>query len=482
MTAVATVELAALEKLGEINAFAQYMTYPTLYQKHLIPDDVLTVLNARWSSERAVIPNVEFHLAKNVYILDEGLVFTADGALISATRVNFSDDEVAQARATLAAALANEQPIQRAGRAILCKKRGASNYGHWLVEMLPKAYWAMRKLNAWDWPVVVHKNNAEMQRVVRQSLAVLGVANEKIIETGHELVHFDELLLVNGLTSHAVFLSPLVMECMEFIAGKAKPGKTDAIYAVRSPARIRDFEDEPAARGLFQRHGYTPVETASLSFLEQVGVFKSARRVVGAMGAALTNIIFCRPGTEVVMFTPASALELFFWHIAEGRKLDYHEVRTEEAGEQIGSLPWNRSVRISPAALDDILGKLIARREMPSLPLIPTSPLSRLSRERACTIPWGLSFQNNRDQVFTIHLNPDGTTGGYRQRNENSWRFNAGAVELLNTNGQLSWRFDDVGISGGKLHLRARCQLAELSGMLAYLDELTPAEAAMFGG
>lgn len=466
-----TIELSLLDKVAEIHTSAQYATYPALYQQHLIPDDVLDVLNHRWGIERNIIPNTEFHLVRNVYIVGEGLVFTSEGALINATRINFSDAEVERARATLTETLTSGQNYSHHSRAIMCKKRGAMNYGHWLVEMLPKAYWAMNKLNAWDWPVVVHQNGLKMQTIMHQSLAVLGIASEKIIETGPEVVHFDELLLVHGLTSHSVFISPLVMECMEFIANKAPPGRADMIYAMRSPAHIRDFEDEPTIRAIFQSHGYASIDTTPLSFLEQVSVFKTAQRVVGAMGAALSNTIFCRPGTELAMFVPASALELFFWHIAQGRKLTYHEVRTEETGPQIGSLPWNKNLRISAEAVENILTRLTVQRRQTMIPLTEQLPPTHPTREYACRAPWHLSFQNKRDFIHTIHLNPDGTIVGYRNYNEHSWRFEDGAIEIINAHGQLSWRFDDIGQHNGRLHLRARGRPSELTGLIAYLDE-----------
>lgn len=472
------VGLDHLEKVGEIATFAQYMTYPTLYQRHLIPDDAMGILNHRWSIERNVIPKAEFHLARNVYIVGEGLVFTSEGALINATRINFSDTDVERARTTLVKALTGGQNLPHYGRAVMCKKRGATNYGHWLVEMLPKAFWAKNTLNAWDWPMVVHKNSLKMQTIVSQSLAVLGVTSDKIIETGPEVVHFDELLLVHGLTSHSIFISPLVMECMEFIASKAPPGKTDMIYAMRSPAHIRDFENEPTTRAIFECHGYAPLDTAPLSFLEQVSAFKTARRVVGAMGAALANSIFCRPSTELVIFTPACALELFFWHIAQGRKLDYHEVRTEEAGPQIGPLPWDKNLRIRGGTIENILSQLTMQRQQTMLPLAEQQSTVHLTREHACTVQWGLSFQNKRDVVHTICLKPDGTTTGYRHHNEHGWRFDGGAIEILNIHGQLSWRFDDIGQRDGKLHLRARGRLPELAGLLACLDELPSITAA----
>ena len=55
-----------------------------------------------------------------------------------------------------------------------------------------------------------------------------------------------------------------------------------------------------------QNRGYDSVDCGKLSVQEQAEIFGSAEVVVGAHGAALTNLVFCRPGTRVVeLFSPA---------------------------------------------------------------------------------------------------------------------------------------------------------------------------------
>jgi hypothetical protein len=45
--------------------------------------------------------------------------------------------------------------------------------------------------------------------------------------------------------------------------------------------------------------GFDSVDPASLAFQEQVRLFSSARRIVFAGGAAMSNLVFCSPGTKV---------------------------------------------------------------------------------------------------------------------------------------------------------------------------------------
>ncbi len=356
------IETDALEQVRTIpiTPSFQYMRPPRIYDPHLMPPDVARILRRRWNLSKHVIPPVAFHLARDVYVVEEGLVFTGDGHLVAASQADVPAHEIVRARATLQASLAQPASIPSHPRAILCKKRGAGNYGHWLAEMLPRAYVARQYLPDRDWPVVIHAVEGTLRTVMRESLHAVGITENRIIESGGAPVHFAELLVPSGLTAHAVFLSPLVMECMDFIADQVPPADIDALYIPRAPATTRDFEDEAAVRTVFEQHGYTTFAGSTVPFMEQVAMFRSARRVVGAMGAGLSNTLFCRPATEVLVFMPGNALELFYWLIAEGRKLDYHEVRTPQSGRMQGSLPWDRQLAITPAEVERMLARLEA--------------------------------------------------------------------------------------------------------------------------
>ena len=465
------VDLSTTEQVVKIHTSPIYLNHPNLYQRHLIPDNILPSANARWSTRRFDLPDVGIYKLRQVYVVNQGLVFTSAGALFAQTKQQHSDAAVKQAREKLLQSLAAQNGLPRHEKAILCKKSGSGNYGHWIAEMLPKAYWARKEAGAEDWPVVVQKTTMEMDLIVEQSLAAIGVTAEQIIQTTDSPVYFEELLVVDGLTAHAVFISPLVMECMDAIAAKAPPAPHQHLYAVRRPARSRDFEDERQAAGIFGEFGYAETECSGMSFLEQVSAFKSARHVVGVMGAALTNIIFCQPGTEVLLFMPASAREFFFWLISEGRKLDYHEVRTEETGETVGSLPWNRQLRIAPQMLQEIFARLHDRRQTPLQAITPFQTKLRLSHERLVASGWTLSFQHNPDVAHPIRLMPDGAISGYRHQNEHLWRFEE-TLEILGVNREVSWRFERVAGSPDKIHLRACCQIPGMSEFFARLDEV----------
>src|SRR5262249_33691278 len=75
--------------------------------------------------------------------------------------------------------------------------------------------------------------------------------------------------------------------------------RTRKLYVARTDAPIRQMRNEPALIEQVRKRGYEVVTPGSLSFAEQVQLFRGARLIVGPHGAGLTNIVFCEPGTIV---------------------------------------------------------------------------------------------------------------------------------------------------------------------------------------
>ena len=71
---------------------------------------------------------------------------------------------------------------------------------------------------------------------------------------------------------------------------------------------------------------YTPEK---LSQEKQIYLFKNASTILGAHGAALTNIIFCKPGTRVVEIIPADHPNKKCERISKILKLRYFRIKTK---------------------------------------------------------------------------------------------------------------------------------------------------------
>ena len=341
-----------------------YYAYPRLTCLAPVPDAIRPTLESLWSASIHPGRDVLAYRLTDVYVAEEGLVFDGAGQLLSPTRTYHTDDQIRRGHASVLAAIAaGSAPVL--DRGVLAKSRGADNYGHFIVEMLPRAWIARTRLGLADWPVLIFDEPEAVRQVATAALQVAGVPAEVIVPLGRAPAFLRELVVIDGLTWHSLYLSPIVMQCLDAVSAAIESGQQADLYATRRPSRTRDFAAEPAIAARLRARGYREIEAAGLSFAEQVAAFKGARSVVGCMGAALTNIVFCRPGTEVVVFTPCGAAEVFFWMIAEARRLRYREIRCAEIGPQLGPLPWDRLIDVPPAALDRLIGAPPARAAEP---------------------------------------------------------------------------------------------------------------------
>ena len=55
---------------------------------------------------------------------------------------------------------------------------------------------------------------------------------------------------------------------------------------------------------LFEKNGFKIVRLEDCSYEEQIDLFSNSSVIVGSSGAALTNIVYCKPGTTIVCIVP----------------------------------------------------------------------------------------------------------------------------------------------------------------------------------
>jgi capsular polysaccharide biosynthesis protein len=59
--------------------------------------------------------------------------------------------------------------------------------------------------------------------------------------------------------------------------------------------------------------GYTPIDPAKMSIQEQITVFSQATHVAGAIGAALTNVVFAPSGCSVILSPHFTGADYYYF-------------------------------------------------------------------------------------------------------------------------------------------------------------------------
>jgi hypothetical protein len=191
-------------------------------------------------------------------------------------------------------------PVQRIpGRVAVLNARYSHNYFHWLIEILPRLIPLQRAGLAADYYLV--DCLTPFQRSV---LAALGVEPRRLIQPHAKLLlSADEVVLPS-------FPSP---SCLREYAGRLLAGlhadgpvtKPRRIFISRRKTGTRTLADEPSVEQLLHAHGFETHAMEDYPLAKQARLVREAEIVVATHGAGLANLIFARPGTQVIEFVPA---------------------------------------------------------------------------------------------------------------------------------------------------------------------------------
>ncbi|MDT8283001.1 MAG: glycosyltransferase family 61 protein, partial [Gammaproteobacteria bacterium] len=190
----------------------------------------------------------------------------------------------------------------------------ASNYAHWMTEVLPRINLFCADERFKDVPIVV---NDGLHKNIMESLALVVGADREIIllPIGRALV-IEKLYITsvagyvpferrkNKLSghSHGVFSSAAFELMRNKIVSVAKnlPERVwpEKIY-LRRNSGVRNVINSAVLEKLLSDQGYVSIDSEKLSFLEQVQLFSNTKKIISPTGAALSNAVFCEPCTHI---------------------------------------------------------------------------------------------------------------------------------------------------------------------------------------
>jgi hypothetical protein len=191
-----------------------------------------------------------------------------------------------------------------------------SNYTHWLIDgmlplhvLLPHVPAAAKLLM----PGTLRRFAGNPVRICDHYdvMRACGFGNLAMVEIDAPYCRVEEVYwLDNGWINNmpAEHLRGLRARVMS--ARKPTPGGDVNIYIERRGTR-RIAEPGELARFL-ARQGFETYSFDTMSVDEQIDLFARAKWVVGAHGAELGNLLFCRPGTKVLELAPASGFKPYY--------------------------------------------------------------------------------------------------------------------------------------------------------------------------
>jgi len=243
---------------------------------------------------------------------------------------------------------------------VLLKQTWDANYGHWLVDALPKVGLLAGQLDLAECAFVVNEREQDspMRRVVLDSLELAGIGEDQVefLSQG-DAYRFEQLVVLGTITRHPVTKTPSAIRFLESLAEKVEAGPQQRIYLSRNGGERRRLVNEDAVMERLAPLGYELVRPETLSLREQIAVFKGATHVIGNMGAAFTNLAFSPAGVRVLTLATEAMPHDYFYDITchkDGAR--YRGLQGRAVGE--GPASMSSDFEVDLALLDECVAWL----------------------------------------------------------------------------------------------------------------------------
>ncbi len=219
---------------------------------------------------------------------------------------------------------------------------GISNYYHWLFDLLPriKLYSEVFDLNELDYLYTV-----KLKKFQEETLAPLNLNKIKIINSyndrhieASEIICTDHPNYYGGyIENESGTIPEWIVEWLKetYLNCAKKFDCNDKIFIDRSSAVSKhcQFINYEEVSDFLLNRGFTKYKTEKLTFFEEVFLFNNANFIVGAHGAGLANLAFCKKNTKVIEVRPSNRKISLYKRISEINNLNYNLILTEVVDE-----------------------------------------------------------------------------------------------------------------------------------------------------
>ena len=214
---------------------------------------------------------------------------------------------------------------------------GNENYFHWMFDIIPK----LKILNEiYKLEDVDFFYFSELNTFQKDILNVMGLNNIKILNSNiYRHVQAKEIIAVDHPWYEKGFILDEVNNIPHWIAEWLKEtfipkaenfDSNDKIFLDRTDSKFKHCQiiNDVEVSSYLKSKGFKKYKVGQLPFKKQISLFKNAKIIVGAHGAAFTNLIFCEPSTKIIEIKPKNHPNYFSRKISEINSLNYKLIET----------------------------------------------------------------------------------------------------------------------------------------------------------
>ena len=253
--------------------------------------------------------------------------------------------------------------------AILAIDQGVGNYYHFLVNQLPFLVLAKRLYPEIDLIVLNECASFMLEhlKLFEINAHVISLRNQSICLstciTSSQYLPKSNFARIDNLIQLASELRPIE------VSDKFKP-RFEKVYIERKISRngsvARKVEPNEPFQAWLARNNFSIVYMEDLTVEEQIYIFQTSRVIAAVHGAALANIVFCKPNTTIIEIVhEAGSPEMFLTIARKKGFINYHRVAcpgylSDTQEQQLKHVFNNSSNNVLPLCCTDNLLSLLS--------------------------------------------------------------------------------------------------------------------------
>ena len=232
-----------------------------------------------------------------------------------------------------------------------CTNEFSNNFFHWFAEVLPKMIYVKNHLN----------KNVQFYipfALSAYQLTSLKLCNISFYENKKEVSFFCRLKLVENFVFTGTYHPGLLNELKQIIINKLQltKSKVRKIYVTRKNAARRRILNEKVVIEKLLRLGFEIFDFDEISFEQQVEILVNSSIIVSLHGAALTNMIFMKPGSVVFELLPNEVLgDKCYFVLAGTMKHAYYYLFCETNGPNHITADYFVNINLFESTLSTII-------------------------------------------------------------------------------------------------------------------------------
>ena len=222
---------------------------------------------------------------------------------------------------------------------ILNLSQGGSgnNYFHFIFDIVPRIYISQKKIKKKiDFYYVANPQSWQIK-----IFNFLGISKKKLINSSKfKHIFADEIICIEHPWYNKGYFQNEVKKLPEwvifinreiFLKKSKKFSSPRKIFLDRSTSKFNHCKifNQSSLNKWLKKDNFSIYTPETLSQEKQICLFNNASIILGAHGAALTNIIFCKPGTKVIEIIPADHPNKKCERISKILKLRYFRIKTK---------------------------------------------------------------------------------------------------------------------------------------------------------